>query len=239
MSAMETHGEFRELVASYVIGAVPEDEAARIRTHISTCAECRAEAESLARVTSSLDLAVAPEAVPEGFADRVMARASADSVSRPVPRRRWTLAAALAAAALVALAAVAGGAWLDARSDLARNERIIAALLDSRDGLNLAGAGDAVGKVVPRSEGGSVFVARGLEPVSGDRTYQLWLMTGSCEEPTAPSCTIRNGGTFRPEDGIAVLTSARPWRGYSRAAVTIEPRGGSARPTTDPVMISA
>src|ERR687894_571654 len=110
---MENHGEFKELVASYVIGAVPEEEAAGIRAHILTCDECMAEAERLAHVTSSLDLAVAPRAVPPGFSERVLARATADSVSRQTPRRSAWWAAAFAVAALLTLLAVTGGAWLN------------------------------------------------------------------------------------------------------------------------------
>ena len=42
-----SHEEMRELVAAYVLGAVPAEEAPFIRAHISTCDECMAEAEQL------------------------------------------------------------------------------------------------------------------------------------------------------------------------------------------------
>ena len=229
---MESHGEMRSLIASYVIGAMPQEEAARIRSHILTCDECMAEAESFADVTSSLALAVSPEPVPPGFSDRVMARVAAE---RPVAarergpaRRRWSWAAALSAAALVAVVAVFAAAWLNARSDLARNQRVVAALLRSEGGLDLSGSGDAVGKVVSSEQGGSVFVAEGLDAAPEDHTYQLWLM-----------CEIHSAGTFEPESGIALLRTSRPLKGRVRAAVTVEPDGGSEAPTSTPVIISA
>ena len=240
---MESHGEMRSLIASYVIGAMPQEEAARIRSHILTCDECMAEAESLADVTSSLALAVSPEPGPPGFSDRVMARVAAE---RPVAarergpaRRRWSWAAALSAAALVAVVAVFAAAWLNARSDLARNQRVVAALLRSEGGLDLSGSGDAVGKVVSSEQGGSVFVAEGLDAAPEDHTYQLWLMEGSCADPAAPECEIYSAGTFEPESGIALLRTSRPLKGRVRAAVTVEPDGGSEAPTSTPVIISA
>jgi anti-sigma-K factor RskA len=242
LSGMQDHGEMKTLVASYVIGAVPAEEAARIRSHIVTCDECMAEAEALAATSSTLALAVSPEAVPDGFADRVMARvAEPDVAAQPSPRRarRWSPTAILSVAALLVVIAVFAAGWFDARSDLARNERVVDVVLDSKGGINLAGSGDAVGKVVPSEGGGSLFVAQGLEAAPEDHTYQLWLMKGSCADPTAASCRVHGSGTFDSEAGISVLRTSRSLKGYDRAAVTIEPEGGSAKPTTEPVLISA
>jgi anti-sigma-K factor RskA len=239
---MQDHGEMKTLVASYVIGALPPEEVARIRSHILTCDECMVEAESLAATSSNLALAVTAETVPEGFADRVMARvAEPEAAGEPQPRaaRRWSLTAALSVAALLVLMAVFAAGWLDARSDLARNQRVVDVVLDSRGGIDLAGSGDAVGKVVASEEGGSVFVAQGLDAAPEGHIYQLWLMAGSCADPTSASCQVHGVGTFDSEAGISVLRTSRPLKGYERAAVTIEPAGGSAGPTTEPVLISA
>jgi anti-sigma-K factor RskA len=242
LSGMQDHGEMKTLVASYVIGAVPPEETARIRSHILTCDECMAEAESLAATTSALALAVSPETVPEGFADRVMARVAepeAAAETEPRPARRWSLTAILSVAALLVVIAVFAAGWFDARSDLARNERVVDVVLDSRGGINLAGSGDAVGKVVSSEEGGSLFVAQGLEAAPEGHTYQLWLMKGSCADPASASCQVHGSGTFDSDAGISILRTSRPLKGYDRAAVTIEPDGGSATPTTEPVLISA
>jgi anti-sigma-K factor RskA len=242
LNGMQDHGEMKTLVASYVIGALPPEDVARIRSHVLTCDECMAEAESLAATTSTLALAVTAETVPEGFADRVMAQvAERDDVAETKPRapRRWSPAAVLSVAALLVLIAVFAAGWFDARSDLARNQRVVDVVLDSRGGIDLAGSGDAVGKVVASEEGGSVFVAQGLEAAPEDHIYQLWLMTGSCADPASASCRVHGVGTFDSEAGISVLRTSRPLEGYERAAVTIEPTGGSAAPTTEPVLISA
>jgi anti-sigma-K factor RskA len=84
----------------------------------------------------------------------------------------------------------------------------------------------AVGAVVPADEG-SVFVVEGLEDIPEDETYQLWLFEG--ETPVS-------AGTFEVEDGRAVLETGRSLEGFSGAAVTVEPEGGSRGPTSDPVL---
>jgi anti-sigma-K factor RskA len=242
LSGMQDHGEMKTLVASYVIGALPPEEVARIRSHILTCDECMAEAESLAATTSTLALAVTPETVPEGFADRLMGRvAEPEAEAEPQPRaaRRWSLTTVLSVAALLVVIAVLAAGWFDARSDLARNQRVVDVVLDARGGIDLAGSGDGVGKVVSSEEGGSVFVAQGLDAAPEDHIYQLWLMKGSCADPTSASCRVHGVGTFDSEAGISVLRTSRPLSGYEKAAVTIEPTGGSAAPTTEPVLISS
>jgi len=66
--------------------------------------------------------ALARQEPPEGFAERVMARAA----RRPWGARRW-----LAAAATVVIAAGAGGAWRQHRGDQAKREVMLALRLAS------------------------------------------------------------------------------------------------------------
>ncbi|MEU6663168.1 zf-HC2 domain-containing protein [Streptomyces sp. NPDC046821] len=44
----------RERLADYVLGALPKDEAAAIRTHLATCADCQDEHYCLAAVSAHL-----------------------------------------------------------------------------------------------------------------------------------------------------------------------------------------
>jgi anti-sigma-K factor RskA len=112
------------------------------------------------------------------------------------------------------------------RSDLNEERRIVATLLRSDDALRLVGE-DAVAAVVP-SDGGSIFVGEGLDEVPDDKTYQLWLL----DEDGRPI----SAGTFDVDDGRAVLETEQSLQGFSGAAVTVEPEGGSEGPTSDPVL---
>jgi hypothetical protein len=75
---------------------------------------------------------------------------------------------------------------------------------------------------------GFVFVGSGLPPIQSDRTFQLWLVP--------PSGAPQPAGLFRGQDSSAVYVShsnvdlART----AAIAVSVEPQGGSAAPTTKP-----
>jgi len=58
------------------------------------------------------------------------------------------------------------------------------------------------------------------------RVYQLWTISG---ETAAP------GPTFVPKDGSVLARVKVPLAGSDLMAVTIEPEGGSTRPTTEPI----
>ncbi|MDQ4027793.1 MAG: anti-sigma factor [Actinomycetota bacterium] len=220
------HDEIRSLIAPYLVGAVSPDEERTVRAHLVSCDECSVEAGTLSRATDALALTVDPVPLPDGFTERVLARIEKEGPeARPARKRRWTVPA-LAAASLVLAVAVGilGYLFVDAQGDLDLQRRVSAALL-REDGLKLQGDG-AVGAVVPADEG-SVFVVEGLEDIPEDETYQLWLFEG--ETPVS-------AGTFEVDDGRAVLETGRSLEGFSGAAVTVEPEGGSRGPTSDPVL---
>lgn len=224
--SQRSHDEIRSLIAPYLVGAVSPDEERTVRAHLASCDECSAEAGALSRATDALALTVEPVPVPDGFTERVLSRIGKDAPeARPARRRRWMVPAVAAVSLVLAVAVVIlGYLFVDAQSDLNLERRVSAALL-REDGLRLQGDG-AVGAVIPADEG-SVFVVEGLEDLPEERTYQLWLFEG--ETPVS-------AGTFEVEDGRAVLETGRSLEGFSGAAVTVEPEGGSPGPTSDPVL---
>lgn len=78
------------------------------------------------------------------------------------------------------------------------------------------------------------FVAYNLPPTTPGRTYQLWLVTRDQKKVSA--------GTFTPSDsGSAIVraTYALAPDSLAAIAVTSEPAGGSAQPTTTPFLVGA
>jgi anti-sigma-K factor RskA len=128
--------------------------------------------------------------------------------------------------------------FVDARSDLATTKRLSQALWQAKPDFRLTGEGRVRTKVLATSDGGMVFISRMLDAVDEDRDYQLWLMRGACAEVAAPACKKISAGTFEVTDGVAIVRSEMSLDGVKRAAVTIEPEGGSPQPTTDPVLLS-
>jgi anti-sigma-K factor RskA len=224
--SQRSHDEIRSLIAPYLVRAVSPDEERTVRAHLASCDECSAEAGTVSRATDALALSVEPVPLPDGFTERVLSRIAEDAPEgRPARRLGWTVPALAAVSLVLAVAAgILGYLFVDAQSDLDLQRRVSAALL-REDGLKLQGDG-AVGAVVPADEG-SVFVVEGLEDIPEDETYQLWLFEG--ETPVS-------AGTFEVEDGRAVLETGRSLEGFSGAAVTVEPEGGSPGPTSDPVL---
>ncbi|HEX2295555.1 MAG TPA: anti-sigma factor, partial [Actinomycetota bacterium] len=94
------------------------------------------------------------------------------------------------------------------------------------DGRELRGEAGAVATIVPVRDGG-VFVATGFDHAPADHTYQLWLIEDGRPE---------SAGLFESSSGVVVLELSRDVTAYDAAAVTIEPAGGSSRPTGRPVV---
>ncbi len=113
----------REMAPDLALGLPTGEDRAAALAHLERCEGCRAEVASLA-VTADEVLLAAPEVEPPpGFGDRVLARLAAERAagvglpatsgapartsgsrwSRPWPTRRWRVAAALVAAAVLAV----------------------------------------------------------------------------------------------------------------------------------------
>jgi Anti-sigma-K factor rskA, C-terminal len=82
--------------------------------------------------------------------------------------------------------------------------------------------------IAPRGKVGCLVV-QGLPALMGDQVYQVWLRRGA--ERTS-------GGTFeaRNGNGWVLVQISEPLANYNSLGVTIEPRGGSAAPTSPPIL---
>ena len=73
----------------------------------------------------------------------------------------------------------------------------------------------------------AVLMADDMPPVPEDRTCQIWVIENDVPKPS---------GLFKPGEGpIAVVVEYPVDRGDT-VAVTLEPEGGSRKPTTDPML---
>ena len=232
-----SHEAVKDLIAPYILGAVSPDEERGIRAHILTCEECIQEAESFSAVTSALPAAADLAPLPAGFVDRVVAQVHE---ARPLVSgqatpgrlswyRRWTSLQVVATSGLLVVALILGAFLLNEHRSLDQRQKVLAALLQhDSDAMELHGLPGTVAKVIP-SANGSIFVASGLHQPPARHTYQLWLIKGG---------SPISAGTFKMQDGLAVLESSRRLNGVEKAAVTIEPEGGSRQPTTQPIITS-
>jgi anti-sigma-K factor RskA len=77
---------------------------------------------------------------------------------------------------------------------------------------------------------GVVLVAAGLPPLDVNKTFELWVIPKTGNPIPA--------GLFRSQANAAVFVHAGAAPNAAAVAVTIEPEGGSAQPTTTPFIVA-
>ncbi|MGW2133310.1 anti-sigma factor [Streptomyces coelicoflavus] len=142
-----------------------------------------------------------------------------------VPFATATAAAALVVASLFAVQAGRARDELDTARDRAREIAHVLAAPDARAARDADERGRGVAVVASASEGRAVVTLSGYGEPPGDRVRQLWLMR--------PGAAPRSLGLF---DGDTPLIASGLSPAATSLAVTVEPAGGSALPTTGPVV---
>ncbi|MGW2033498.1 anti-sigma factor [Streptomyces argyrophylli] len=154
-------------------------------------------------------------------------RARASRTRRPllVPFATVTAAAALVVASLFAVQARRTEDRLAAERDRAREIAHVLAAPDAR----AAGSGDAggrsIGVIASVSEREAVVTLSGYGTPSGGRVHQLWLMRPRVRPR---SLGLLAGDTPLVAKGLDAASTS--------LAVTVEPDGGSAQPTGQPIV---
>jgi anti-sigma factor RsiW len=226
-----------DLTAAYALDALDDEERASYEAHLDGCDHCREELASFAEVSAALAVAAPGSDPPPSLRGRIIdaARAEPQNVVPLAPRRSWLapiLAATTAAAAAVAIALGAYAVSLDgdldeARSALARQEQAAAVLADP--GARTVALADGEGRLVVGSDGEAVLAVSNLASLTGNMTYQAWVIRGGTPEPDA---------IFEVSAGDAVLPLGGRVGANDVVAVTIEPAGGTDSPTTPAVVTS-
>ena len=226
------------LTGSYALDAVSDAEREEFERHLQHCPTCEAEVRGLRETAARLALACAMTP-PARMERRVLAAAyqtrqlpplSADRPRRALPRR-WPAVprrlAVLAAAASVAAAVALGITQLSAQHQLdqARATAIarVVTAPDAHVETARTSAGGSVTVVTSAALREAVVSASGMASLPSSRVYQVWVMSPS---------GARSAGLMH---GSSLLASAvRPG---DRIGITVEPAGGTARPTTTPVAV--
>lgn len=251
-------------LALYAMQALTPGEAAEVREHVRTCAECR---EELARAQGDLALvamSVEQVAAPEGARARFLARVAADSgtsvetrkaavVAMPA-RRAWTGWVAWGAVAALLLIAVGlemrvrsldeqirqqAGLIAEQKAASAKAQMVMDLLKDpSAQHVTLVAAKTHMPPmaktVYMASHGALLMQASNLEPLPGNKTYELWVIPMKGAPMPA--------GMFRPDAaGNASVVMLDLPKGMEAKAfgVTVENAGGSSTPTMPIVLAGA
>jgi anti-sigma-K factor RskA len=226
------HDELEALIAADALGGLEEEsrrEMLRLMAeHGPDCAECIRLTVQYAEVAGNLALVVDPAALsPE--AEESLIRAARQIRTRPGRTRRWVTAAVAAAV----LAVVSGTVGYSLAPDLrGRPSEFLA--FASQPGSEVvafpASGGQQLAVIFNRdSRRGWVFGTNLRQP-EGEQVYELWFSSSTSEG-------VEPAGTFLPEDGL-VLAPVTVGVDPDLLAVSVEPPGGSPRPTSDPIFVA-
>ena len=242
--------DLHNLSGVYALDAVDGLERDRFEHHLRRCRPCDNEVRGLADTATELGMAAALPP-PPGIKERVLAATSVTRQLPPVvdhpgrtPRRTsrqalrpsWTprLAAAVAVVSL-AVAVALGAVGLRTRHELdsARaQDQAIAAVLAAPDAQIRSRAttdGGTATVVMSRVERKIVFTTAGLPRLPAGKVYELWLM--------GPPQTRRAGLLPTPAAGKTSPVLASGLASGDSVGVTVEPAGGTSRPTTTPIVV--
>lgn len=217
-------GDARAERTEHVRDAGAPDDAAD-RTVAPEAAAPRTTLSPTALPVTALPVTAAPDAAGDVSDDP---RPVTDLASRRRARRGTWLA--VAATAVGAAAVPAAFALQQAQeADRAREQAQVLASLLAEPGTEVVrgeveGGGTAVGVLGVDQ---AVFTATGLEDPGAGKEYQLWVIRDGVALPDA----------VMPDASGDVRAVTDAFAPGDALAVTVEPRGGSQEPTTDPVVV--
>jgi anti-sigma factor RsiW len=222
------------LTGSYVLDAISDTEREEFERHLQHCPACEAEVRGMRETAARLALACAVTA-PARMEQQVLAATYRTRQLPPLPAGRPRRAmprvprrlAMLAVAASVAAAVALGITELTAQHQLDQARATAIARVVTASDAHVAtartSAGGSVTVVTSAALREAVVSTSGMASLPSSRVYQVWVMSPS---------GARSAGLMH---GSSLLASAvRPG---DRIGITVEPAGGTARPTTTPVAV--
>jgi anti-sigma-K factor RskA len=224
------------LAGAYALDSLGDDEILEFENHLETCGDCRTELASMREAVVLLAAAVALSP-PDGLRGRVVRDVSGvrplpprttDQTAARVRRCRRTGPVALAAAAAL-IAAIGVGATVGRGSDDPAPVTASAQVMHAADRAHTTVESDRGWEAtVWRSDsvGQAVIVTHHLPPAPEGLVYQLWLDQPASGRVSAG--TMSAGG----DQTVVLVGDATTANG---AAITLEPTGGSTRPSSDPI----
>jgi RNA polymerase sigma-70 factor (ECF subfamily) len=214
-----TCGELRLDYTLFAFGIVDDPEIAR---HIARkCPQCISGMASALATVTAMSGAVQLTEPSQHLRRRVMA-----AVERE-PKHSWTgMVIPWAITALMSIALVALG--VSGRRQLGDTPKLQQALSILNDPATRDVA-STKGRVFVNPGKGVVFMGAGLPRIDSGATFELWVVPAAGNPIPA--------GLFRSQpDATAIFVQSGPVENVAAVEVTVEPQGGSAQPTTTPIV---
>ncbi len=233
---------FDELRDAFVLGALPEEERREFEEYLAAHPERQAEIDELGAVAGLLALSPQEQEPSPELRRSIMDAVEAEA-ERPRARSGSVLAGmrellsirnlALGAAALLLIGLFSWNMVLqgEMRDLQSRIQSMQASEEDSRM-VALEGSGaarQARVEVMILEDHRAVLMADDMPPVPEDMTCQIWVIENDVPQPS---------GLFEPGEEPVAAVVEHPLDEADAVAVTVEPEGGSPRPTTEPMLLA-
>jgi anti-sigma-K factor RskA len=241
------HERFEELKDAYVLGALPEEEHAEFERYLAAHPERQAEVDELGAFANLLAFSPQQQEPPPELRRKVMEVVESEAAPRR-ERRRSVFAGireylngrnlALGAAAMLVIGLLSWNVLLqDQVQDLtgqveeAQTGRPERQVQENRT-IALEGAWAQQGasaEVASIDENRVILVAEDMPAVPENRTCQIWVIHDDVPTPS---------GLFDPDGNMTATAVTTSIEKADAIAVTVEPAGGSDKPTSDPVLLT-
>ena len=238
----ETHPAFQDNLPAYALGALDPEEVAALEAHLQTCGTCRTELADYQRASEGFLAGLPPQLPPAGVR-RTLQKRLAVAAKRARPRPAWSFNKMAATGAIVLLLGLNIFSAIQVYS-LKQEQAELSSSYDSQQ-TAIAMLAYPSTQSVPFSQGeisGSLLVdkkrdllaifAWHLPPPPPGKTYQVWLID--------PQEDRTSGGFLSPELHqpfvMDVIWTRQPLAGYVGLGITIEPIGGSTKPTGERIL---
>jgi anti-sigma-K factor RskA len=247
--------ELHTLSGVYVLDALDGAERDRFTRHLHRCQPCANEVRGLRETATRLAMAVAMSP-PAHLRERVLAAAASTRQLPPDTEQlrtrrflrsrrfrrsitaregRFPRLAAVLAAAAAAVAIVLGVTQAVTQRELGHaraQAQAVEAVLSAPDARLLTRATSDGGRatvVVSQSRHALVLTTSGLPSLPAAKVYEVWFL--------APGRTQRAGLLPSPTAGRTAPLVAHGLAAGDRIGVTVEPAGGTSRPTATPILV--
>ena len=220
--------ELRQDYTSYALGIADDPECAEIQEHLGRkCANCVPGVASAMATVTAMSGAVPLTDPPKHLRRRVAAAVEKE------PKRSWAatfLPWAITAAMSIALVVIG----LSGRRESGDTLRQALAILNDPSAKDMTFGEkekEPKGRVLVSSGNGVVFMGASLPRIDSGKTFEMWVIP--VKGNPAPA------GVFQSQpDATAVFVRPGPVQNAAAIAVTVEPEGGSAQPTTTPFIVT-
>ena len=235
------HVPFRESIPAYALGALDAEEVAALEAHLQTCASCREELAVYRATSDNLLMTLPPQKPPPALRKRLQSRLpGAHKAARARPN--WSFSRVAVALAIVLLLALNVFSISQVRALQRQQTLLMDQMQNGQAALTMLSyphtqsfpineAGVTGSLLLDTEYNNAVLILRGLPSLSDDQTYQIWLIDPGGDRTSA--------GLLRPQTDLPFISeplySTQELANFVGVGMTIEPAGGSDRPTGLPI----